>query len=277
MGTSWKRSLRGSRSDPVSDTNRQRAHWFNWPVLAACLLVVHAGPAPAQDPSMIDQGRFEIRIGGSSRGQESFAIRRQGEEYMAVGRTSLEGQELWVTSAEVGLRTDARFVPVRYEFRTLQRPTSTTIAVRTGSRIRVTTSNQEGERMTELLADRDLVLIQTGVAHHYWFLIKRLGGASAGQGGTVDALAPDAVERSSIRLNEVTQVELAMQDGPALAATRYDMQIGESHHIVWVERTTGNVLRAEIPERAWVAIRIDDSAGPDPENAEDGSTREDVP
>lgn len=277
MSTSWKRSLRGSRSDPVSNTHRQRVHWINWPVLAACLLVVHAGPAFAQDPSMIDQGRFEIRIGGASRGQESFAIRRQGEEYMAVGRTSLEGQELWVMSAEVGLRTDARFVPVRYEFRTLQRPTSTTIAVRTGSRIRVTTSNQEGERMTELLADRDLVLIQTGVAHHYWFLIKRFGQASAGQGGTVDALAPDAVERSSIRLDAVTEVELAMQDGPVLAATRYDMQIGESHHIVWVERTTGNVLRAEIPERAWVAIRITDSAGPDPENAEDGSSREDVP
>jgi hypothetical protein len=37
------------------------------------------------------------------------------------------------------------------------------------------------------------------------------------------------------------------------------MQIGESHHIVWVERMTGKVLRAEIPERAWVAIRISDS------------------
>ena len=228
-------------------------------VLASCLLTGGTTPGFAQDPSMIDQGRFEIRIGGTSRGQESFAIRRQGEEYMAVGRTSLEGEELWVISAEVGLRTDARFVPVRYEFRTLQRPSSTTIAVRTGSRIKVTTSNQEGERMTELMADRELVLIQTGVAHHYWFLIQRFGEAPAGLDGTVDALAPGAVERSSIRLDEVSEVELAMQDGPVLQAIRYDMQIGESHHIVWVERTTGNVLRAEIPERAWVAIRISDS------------------
>ena len=228
-------------------------------VLASCLLTGGTTPGFAQDPSMIDQGRFEIRIGGTSRGQESFAIRRQGEEYMAVGRTSLEGEELWVMSAEVGLRTDARFVPVRYEFRTLQRPSSTTIAVRTGSRIKVTTSNQEGERMTELMADRELVLIQTGVAHHYWFLIQRFGKAPAGLGGTVDALAPGAVERSAIRLDEVSEVELAIPDGPVLQATRYDMQIGESHHIVWVERTTGNVLRAEIPERAWVAIRISDS------------------
>ena len=226
---------------------------------------------------MIDQGRFEIRIGGAARGQESFAIRRQGEEYMAVGRTSLEGQDLRVLSAEVGLRTDARYVPVRYEFRTLQRPTSTTIAVRTGNRIRVTTSNQEGERMTELMLDRELVLIQTGVAHHYWFLIKRFGEASAGQGGTVDALAPDGVERSSIRLDEVTEVDLTLPDGRVREARRYEMQIGETRHIVWVERTTGHVLRAEIPERVWVAIRIYDSTGGDPESAEDGPSREDTP
>jgi hypothetical protein len=230
--------------------------------LLACILL-GGGPTRgmAQDPSVIDQGRFEIRIGGATRGQESFAIRRQGEEYMAVGRTSLQGEELWVMSAEVGLRTDGRFVPVRYEFRTLQRPTSTTVAVRTGSRIKVTTSNEEGERTTELMADRQLVLIQTGVAHHYWFLIQRFGQATAGLGGTVDALAPDAVERSSIRLDEVTEVELPTQDGQVLEATRYDMQIGESRHIVWVQRTTGKVLRAEIPERAWTAVRIDESGG----------------
>ena len=277
MSTSWRRSLRGSRTDPVNGTGRKWDHGFSRALIAGCLLAVTAGPSIAQDPSIIDQGRFEIRIGGAARGQESFAIRRQGEEYMAVGRTSLEGQDLWVLSAEVGLRTDAQYVPVRYEFRTLQRPTSTTIAVRTGSRIRVTTSNQEGERMTELMLDRELVLIQTGVAHHYWFLIKRFGQASAGQGGTVDALAPDAVERSSIRLDEVSDVEITLPDGLVREAKRYDMQIGETSHIVWVERTTGHVLRAEIPERAWAAIRIYDSTGGDPESAEDRSSREDRP
>ncbi len=275
MSISWTRLPRGSPSDPVSETNRSQFVDIRRVLLAASLLAVVAGPASAQDPSMIDQGRFEILIGGAVRGQESFAIRRQGEEYMAVGRTSLEGQELWFMSAEIGLRTDARFDPVRYEFRTLQRPTSTTIAVRTGSRIRVTTSNEEGERMTELMADRELVLIQTGVAHHYWFLIKRFGQASAGQGGTVDALEPDAVERSSILLEKISDVELALPDGPVHDATRYDMQIGESRHIVWVERTTGHVLRAEIPERAWVAVRIYGATGAGPAGEDNGSSRED--
>jgi len=215
-----------------------------------------ASPASGQDPSMIDKGRFEILVEGSTRGQESFAIRRQGEEYMAVGRSSLEGDNLLVLSAEIGLRTDARFMPVRYEFRTLQRPTSTTIAVRSGNRIRVTTSNQEGERMTEVLADRGIVLIQTGVAHHYWFLIQRFGNAEAGRSGTVDALTPDDVKRSGIRLEAVEDVELAFPAGPILAARRHDIQIGDTRHIVWTERSTGRVLRAEIPERAWVAIRL---------------------
>lgn len=230
---------------------------FRWPTFGAILLLLSgASPLSGQDPSMIDRGRFEILIGGSARGQESFAIRRQGEEYMAVGRSSLEGDNLLVLSAEVGLRTDARFMPVRYEFRTLQRPSSTTIAVRSGNRIRVTTSNQEGERMTELLADRGIVLIHTGVAHHYWFLIQRFGNAEAGRGGTVDALTPDDVRRSGIRLEAVEDVDLAFPDGPVLAARRHDIQIGDTRHIVWTERSTGRVLRAEIPERAWVAIRL---------------------
>jgi hypothetical protein len=37
------------------------------------------------------------------------------------------------------------------------------------------------------------------------------------------------------------------------------------------------VLRAEIPERAWVAIRISEAAELGPENAEDGSSRESIP
>jgi hypothetical protein len=209
---------------------------------------------------MIDEGRFEIFVAGVSRGQESFAIRRQGEEFMAVGRSSLEGEDLLVKSAEIGLRTDARFVPVRYEFRTLQRPSSTTIAVRTGSRIRVTTSNQEGERMTELLADREMVLVQTGVAHHYWFLIQRFGDAAAGTGGTVDALAPGAVNRSEIRLESVEDVELSLSLRPGIPARRYDILIGETRHIVWTEQPSGRVLRAEIPERAWAAVRIFEGA-----------------
>ena len=232
--------------------------------VVSLMLLAGASPASAQDPSMVDRGRFEILIGGSARGQESFAIRRQGEQYMAVGRTSLEGENLLVLSAEVGLRTDARFMPVRYEFRTLQRPTSTTIAVRSGNRIRVTTSNQEGERMTEVLADRGIVLIQTGVAHHYWFLIRRFGNAEAGRGGTVDALTPDDVKRSGIRLEAVEEVELAFPAGPVVEARRHDILIGDTRHIVWTERSTGRVLRAEIPERAWVAIRLfegDDANG----------------
>lgn len=222
----------------------------------------------AQDPSMIDEGRFEIFVKGASRGQESFAIRRQGEEFVAVGRSSLAGEDLLVQSAEIGLRTDSRFVPLRYEFRTLQRPSSTTIAVRTGSRIRVTTSNREGERMTELLADREMVLIQTGVAHHYWFLIQRFGDARAGTGGTVDALAPGEVNRSEIRLESVENVELPIPSRPAVPARRYDIRIGETQHIVWTERPSGRILRAEIPERAWAAVRLF-------EPADDGSNPED--
>lgn len=128
--------------------------------------------------------------------------------------------------------------------------------------------------MTELVADRELVLIQTGVAHHYWFLIKRFGRAAPGLGGTVDALAPDAVTRSAIRVEQVADVDLVLPGGAAREATRYDIRIGDTAHVVWVERATGHILRAEIPERAWVAVRVYEPTGSDTGSGAAGSSQE---
>lgn len=235
---------------------------------AAGLLLALLSPpsdAAAQNPSIVDQGRFEIRIEGVPRGHESFAIRRQGAEFMAVGRISREGAGVWIGSAEVGLRTDARFVPVRYEFRTLQRPITRVIATRAGSRIQVTTSDQAGERMTEIGAGPGLLLLQTGVVHHYWFLVRRLQGAPAGQGGTVEALTPAEVLRLGVELTSVQPERVELPEGRTAEAIRYEIRIGDATHRVWLETETGRVLRAEIPEQGWSAVRVGDAPAPDDE------------
>jgi hypothetical protein len=257
MSTFSRRSPGGWRAERGAPARRVRC------LLAAGLaaaLVLAPSPAMAQSPSLVDQGRFEIRIGGVPRGQESFAIRRQGTEYMAVGRISREGAGVWIGSAEVGLRTDARFVPVRYEFRTLQRPTTRIIATRTGSRIRVTTSDQSGEGMTEIAAGPNLLLLQSGVVHHYWFLVRRLQGAQAGREGSVEAVTPADVQRMGVELVAVEPDSVAGPGNRRVAATRYEIRIGDTLHRVWVEQGSGRVLRAEVPDQDWAAVRISDAA-----------------
>ncbi|MFO7586817.1 MAG: hypothetical protein R6X22_01980 [Gemmatimonadota bacterium] len=226
--------------------------------------------AAAQSPWIVDRGRFEVRIEGVPRGQESFAIRRQGAEYMAVGRISREGAGVWIGSAEIGLRTDGRFVPVRYEYRTLQRPPTRVIATRAGSRIRITTTDQTGERMTEIGAGPGLLLLQTGVVHHYWFLVRRLQGARAGEGGTVEAVTPADVRRMGVELASVEPDRVAGPRGGTIEATRYEIRIGDVLHRVWVESESGRVLRAEIPEQGWSAVRVAEATdqGEQPEGSE---------
>ena len=265
MITSSPRSPTGWRAERAEAARRPLGRLATGTLGLALALALPSSSARAQDRSIVDQGRFEIRVGGVPRGQESFAIRRQGTEYMAVGRISREGAGVWIGSAEVGLRTDARFVPVRYEFRTLQRPTTRVIATRTGSRIRVTTTDQSGEGMTEIAAGPSLLLLQSGVAHHYWFLVRRLQGAQAGKEGSVEAVTPSDVRRMGVELVSVEPDSVAGAGGGSLPATRFEIRIGDTLHRVWVEQASDRVLRAEVPSEEWSAVRVSDAAEADDE------------
>lgn len=226
--------------------------WIRRLAAAVAALVVLAAPgrAAAQDPNLIDQGRYDIRLGDRAAGTETFAIRRQGEGYMAVGRLQLEGSGAWLRSAEFGLRTDGSFAPVRYEIRALGEPQSL-IASRTGTRIRITTTSEEGERMTELLANPNHVLLGPGVAQHYYFLIQRL---ASGRGGGVIGLIPGEGREAPVRVvgSSESTVEIG---GKPVPARRWELSIDGTTHLVWSDPADGRILRVEIPDRRWRSVR----------------------
>ncbi len=80
---------------------------------------------------------------------------------MAVGRIQLEGESTWLRSAEFGLRTDGAYAPARFETRALGQPAHTLKLTRSGTRLRITTTSDEGDRMTELLAAPGQVLLDS--------------------------------------------------------------------------------------------------------------------
>lgn len=228
-------------------------------ILAVCLSAA-AAPAWAQDPNLVDQGRFDVRIGDRVAGTETFAIRRQADNYMAVGRIQLEGTGAWLRSAEVMLRTDGSFAPLRYRYesRASDDPQSLNFA-RTGTRIRITTSNREGERVTELLANPSQVLVGAGIAQHYYFVVRRL---SAGGAGGVTAVIPARGVEAAIEVVGTSDAAVTVGDRE-VPAVRWELSIDGETHLVWVARDDGRVLRAEIPTRGWRSVRMaEDQAGP---------------
>ncbi|TFG66709.1 MAG: hypothetical protein E4H28_01060 [Gemmatimonadales bacterium] len=219
----------------------------------AAALLLSPVVAVAQDPNLVDQGRYDITVGNRMAGTETFAIRRQGEGYMAVGRIQLEGEGTWIRSAEFGLRTDGSFAPVRFETRALGRPAYTLIVTRSGTRLRITTSSEEGDRMTELLAAPDQVLLGTGIAQHYYFVIRRLT-AAGGQSVELGAILPGDGQEQPIRVVGVDKTEITI--GEAMQpANRYELDVGTTRHIVWADVTNGHILKVEVPDRQWTSIR----------------------
>lgn len=220
-------------------------------VVVTC--VVSPVAAVAQDPNLVDQGRYDITVDGQITGTETFAIRRQGEGYMAVGRIQLEGEGNWLRSAEFGLRTDGDFAPVRFETRALGRPAQTLILTRSGTRLRITTSSEEGDRMTEMLAAPNQVLLGTGIAQHYYFVIRRLV-ADGDHPQELGAILPGDRQERPIRLVSVTTAEITIGDA-VHPAHRYELDVGTTRHIVWADPADGRILKVQIPDRQWTSVR----------------------
>jgi hypothetical protein len=229
------------------------ARWIRraagWATVAAVAGLV-PGSAAAQDPNLVDQGRYDITVGDRAAGTETFAIRRQGEGYMAVGRVQVERATDWLQSAEFGLRTDGAFGPVRYETRATGNGRSV-IATRAGTRLRITTSNEEGDRMTELLADPNQVLLDPGIAQLYYFLVRRV---AAGTTGSLKALVPGEARELPIRVVGTTDAEVQV-GGTRQPARRYEFSVGGTTHLVWADPADGRIRRVEIPDRQWRSVR----------------------
>ena len=209
--------------------------------------------AVAQDPNLVDQGRYDITVGDRLTGTETFAIRRQGEGYMAVGRIQLDGEGTWLRSAEFGLRTDGTYAPVRFETSALGQPAQSIKLTRSGTRLRITSKSDEGDRMTELLAAPGQILLGAGIAQHYYFVVRRLS-AGGGQPARLEAILPGERQEQPISVISVTSTQITIGEATQ-PASRYELDVGGTRHIVWADPADGRILRVEIPDLQWTSIR----------------------
>lgn len=223
--------------------------------LTAVVLSMAGAPRPAAaQTTTIDEGVFRVLVGGQEVGMETFSIKRSGSGEGAVtiaqGRVVLDragaGEEV-STALEV---SGAALRPAAYQVTVRGDEQQKIFGRLVGGRFRAQILSSAGEMMREYLAGEGALVVDDGVAHHYYFLALRPD--------VEQFRVPIIVPRQSRQLTaQVTSLgtESVQVAGRSVQARHLEVEPSEGpvRH-VWVD-DQGRVLRVEIPDRSYTAVR----------------------
>jgi hypothetical protein len=216
-------------------------------MMAAVILA--AVPVSAQTATL-DEGSFRIMVGGREVGVETFSIKQAGSGAEAViiaqGRVVLDGNEY---RADVQL-AGAALRPVAYDVEMKGSEARRINGAVTGSRARARTLSSAGETMREYLVSEGALLLDEGVAHHYYFVAQRF---ASGNGS-----APIVMPRESKQVQATITSggeESISAGGQNVRARKFVVTVaGGDARTVWVD-ARNRVLRVEVPAKTYVAVR----------------------
>lgn len=220
-------------------------------VMLAAGLLLAALPASAQIGAN-DAGTFDVQVGGRSAGTEVFEIRQSGAgsgaQIIASGRVNLvvpTGTLDLLTRLET---TGFQAEPSAYEVTVGGTSPRKIVGTIGNNRFSARIATPSGEQMREYVASSGATVLDDGVAHHYYFLARRMRNGSVPviiprENRQVMAVVRDlGMETVTIGEAEVPLYHLEVQpDG------------GDLRH-VWVD-DLGRVIRVTIPTRGYVAVR----------------------
>lgn len=210
-----------------------------------------AAPAAAQGG---DRGTFTVFVEDRQVGTEEFTIVQSGTgstaELTATGRVRVGLPD---GTLELDTRLRARGIgadPVDYQVSVGGSAPSRTIGTVGGGRFSAKIVTPSGEQLREYVASNGAVVLDEGVAHHYYFLAQRT------HQGRVPVIVPrenrQVIATVSSRGEETVQVN-------GTTATLFHLVVqpqgGDEHH-VWVD-ALNRVVRVEVPARGWRAERTE--------------------
>lgn len=219
-------------------------------LLAGMLLLP---PEASAQSVTVDEGSFTILMDGRRVGTETFAIRRSG--------TGAEAQV--IATAEIRLELPEG----RRDLRPALQVSGNDMAV-SAYQIKVSGDRQEevtlelGERrfFTRVRTERGLqereyraapgtLLLDTGVAHQYYFVSHR----ASGEGTTVPVMIPREGRQFDLRITAGGNETLEVGGTQTTARVLTLEGQGESRRL-WLD-DEGRVLRVEAEDGSWVAVR----------------------
>jgi len=214
--------------------------------------LVAAAPAAAQGV-VVDEGEFEIRIGGQVVGTEEFLIRRAGlgleNQLFANGAVTVDvegGQQ------EIRPLLSVRppeGVAVDYRVRVTGPGEIEIVLNQRGRRYVGRITSPTGVEDREFPAREDTRILEQDVAHHYYFLRDLYSGRSA------HVLEPRSQRQIDLIAESRDEVQIVVGRN-TVEARRVVFSAGEDRRTVWFDRL-GRVLRVEVPARSYVAERTD--------------------
>lgn len=215
---------------------------------ALCVLALAASsPLAAQ---AADAGTFRILLDGRETGTEEFTIRQTGSgatsQVVATGEVRLPGGSVVLASRLSGRGLEAAPVDYRVDVRgdSPRRILGTVGSGRFSARV----GTPSGEQFSEFLASNGAVILDEGLAHHYYFLAQRL------RSGQVPVIIPRENRQVMATVTDRGQERVTVGDA---TATLYHLVVhpagGDERH-VWVD-ALNRVIRVEVPARGYRAER----------------------
>lgn len=218
-------------------------------VLAAALAA--AAPAAAQT---VDQGTFRVYVADHEVGSETFSINQTGSGAVAVtmatGRVELRLAE---GSLTLSPRLRARGVgsdPVQYQVDVSGDGPQRIVGTIASGRVSQKIVTGAGEQLREYVASSGAVVLDEGVAHHYYFLAQRT------HAGTVPVIVPR--ENRQVLATVTNRGEESVQvAGRTVRLFHLTVQpSGGAAADVWVD-DLNRVIRVEVPARQYRAVRTE--------------------
>jgi hypothetical protein len=211
--------------------------------------VVAPTPARAQNV-ILDEGTFEILQDGRSIGTETFTIRRtgQGAEAHVIANAVIDLETArGIEQVKPLLQTGPDLNLTGYQLE-VSGNTSLEIAVTaSGRRLLARTRSPAGDQEREYRATSGGVLLEQGVAHHYWFLSHLIDGTQ------VSVLVPRVGTQDRVEVRS-SRPETANVTGSDVQARHVTLAVAGTLHEVWYD-AEGRVLQVRIPEVGFSARR----------------------
>ncbi len=220
------------------------------PLLALGFLFPSLG---ASQSVTLDEGVFQITVNGAVVGTESFSIRRGG--------TGEDAQI--IAAAEIQMQAPAGRLDLRPALQTAGGEMSVSayqikisghqqeeVYVTLGDRRFLTrVRSEQGEQEREYRATTGTLLLDTGVAHQYYFLTQRLPSGS----GSAPVLVPREGGQYTIAVTLVGETSIMIGGASTPARHLRVTGNGETREL-WVD-SAGRVLRLEHAAEGYVALR----------------------
>lgn len=200
---------------------------------------------------LVDRGTFVLFANEQETGTEEFVVQRSGtgEAQVTVARGTVvmrDGRTLATTLVATG----PDLVLSGYQVVVSGADTVSIELSRADERLDALTRAPWGEEAREYRAPPSVVVLEDGVAHHY-FVLARLVGQESGRIATLAPLSEAEEAGAAVEARSET-IELW---GASVETTRLSVGAGGDERVAWFDGS-GRLVRVALPAKGFVAERV---------------------